>query len=326
MSKTKKHEQPVLAIDVGGTTILSAIVSNEGQVVANRSCLTLADDGPQTVIDRIYSSIDHLLEVTGLDLPQLGGISIASAGIIDMDKGIITVSPNLPGWHDIHLRDIVKEKYGIDTFLVNDASAAALGEHHFGAGRAVDNLVYLTVSTGIGGGIITNGKLYVGTHGSAGEIGHMIIDVNGPECSCGNRGCLEALASGSAIAREAKERIRQGRKSSLTDIAKGKIEDITAEEVGAAAQDGDPLALEVVSEAATHLGMGIINVIHIFNPEIIIIGGGVAKMGDLLFNPVRQVVSEKAFSFPAQAVRIVPPQLGEDPGLIGAAIFAFQYN
>ena len=198
-----------------------------------------------------------------------------------------------------------------------------MGEHQFGVGRGVDNLIYLTVSTGIGGGIIINGRLYLGVSGSAGEIGHMTIDVNGPECSCGNIGCLEMLASGKAIAREAIRRISQGEGSSLAKMVEGKIDNITAEEVGVAAEGGDSLSLEVISQAATYLGVGMVNLVNILNPEMIIVGGGVAQMGELLLAPARQVVEERAFKLPAQAVRIVPAHLGDEAGVLGVAIFAY---
>ena len=324
MQQTRKHELPVLAIDLGGTKMIAAIVSNQGQVMAKEHYLTLAGEGPQSVIDRILSAIDHLLGARKVDLSQLDCISIAAAGAIDLDKGLVTLSPNLPGWHNIPLRDMVNRKYKITTFLINDASAATLGEYHFGAGRGVNNLILLTMGTGIGGGIIIDGRLYTGPSGSAGEIGHMTIDVNGPRCSCGNIGCLEMLASGTAVAREAISRISQGEKSSLTQMVEGKLENITAEKVGMAAQGGDSLASEVIAKAATYLGIGMVNLVNIFNPEMIIVGGGVAQMGDLLLGPARQVVKERAFQLPAQAVRIVPAQLGDNAGVLGAAVFAHQ--
>jgi len=319
-----QEAKPVLAIDLGGTKIIAAIVSSQGQVMAREYYPTLAGEGPQSVIDRILSAIDQLLRVRNIDLFQLDSISIASAGAIDLDQGLVTSSPNLPGWYDIPLRDIVNRKYRVNTFLINDASAAALGEYNFGAGKGVNNLIYLTVSTGIGGGIIINGELYLGPSGSAGEIGHMTIDINGPRCSCGNIGCLETLASGTAVAGEAIRRIGQGEESSLTEMVEGKIENITAEKVGVAAQGGDSLALDVISEAATYLGVGMVNLVNIFNPEMIIVGGGVAQIGDLLLDPVRQMVKERAFQLSAQAVRIVPAQLGDNAGLLGAAVFALQ--
>ena len=324
MEKGAKPGLPVLAIDLGGTKIASAIISNEGDVLARDYRLTLADEGVEPVISRILLAIEHLVKKCKVGLSQLDSISIAAAGAIDSERGLVTSSPNLPGWHDVPLRDVVRERFGLDTFLVNDASAAAMGEHRLGVGRGTTNLIYITVSTGIGGGIIINGRLYLGTSGAAGEIGHMTIDVNGPRCYCGNSGCLEELASGRAIAREAIRRIRDGENSALTDIVAGKIEDITAQEVSLAAQGGDRLALEVVSQAANYLGVGMVNVVNIFNPEMIVIGGSVAKMGELLLNPVRQLVSKKAFELSAQAVPIVPAGLGDDVGLLGAAVFALE--
>ena len=319
-----QEAKPVLAVDLGGTKIIAAIISNKGQVMAKEYHPTLANEGPQSVINRILSAIDYLLSQSNMDSSQLDSISIAAAGAINFETGLVTASPNLPGWYDIPLRDIVNQRYRVNTFLINDASAAALGEHHFGAGKGVNNLVLLTLGTGIGGGIIINGKLYSGRCGSAGEIGHMTVDVNGPRCNCGNIGCWEMLASGTAMAKEAIRRIEQGEKSSLTKLVEDKIENITAEKVSLAAQDGDPLALEVILKAATYLGVGMVNLVNIFNPEMIIVGGGVAQMGDLLLEPARQVVKERAFPLSAQAVCIVPAQLGDDAGVLGAAVFAGQ--
>lgn len=324
MPKTKKQELPVLAIDLGGSKIITAIISNKDQVMAREYHPVLADEEPEAVINRLVSTIDHLLNLRNLGLSQLHSISIAAAGAIDFDKGIVTLSPNLPGWHNIPLRGIVSEKYGVETFLLNDANAAALAEHYFGIGRGVNNFVYLTVSTGIGGGIIINGKLYSGPSGSAGEMGHMTIDVNGPRCNCGNIGCFEVLASGTAVAREAVRRISQGERSAITDIVKGKLENITAKEVSQAAEAGDSLALAVISQAAFYLGVGMVNLVNIFNPEMIIVGGGMSKMGDLLLAPARRVVRERAFPLSARAVRIVSGQLGDNAGVLGAAAFARQ--
>ena len=319
-----QETKPVLSIDLGGTKIIAAIISDKGQVMAKEYYPTLANEGSQPVISRILSAIDNLLSQSNMDSSQLDSISIAAAGAINFEAGLVTASPNLPGWNDVPLRDIVNERYRVNTCLINDASAAALGEHHFGVGKGVNNLVLLTVGTGIGGGIIINGKLYSGPCGSAGEVGHMTIDVNGPRCNCGNIGCWELLASGTAMAKEAIKRIKQGKKSSLTKLVGGQIENITAETVSLAAQGGDSLALEVILKAATYLGVGMVNLVNIFNPEMIIVGGGVAQMGDLLLEPARQVVKERAFRLSAQAVRIVPAQLGDDAGVLGAAVFARQ--
>lgn len=207
--------------------------------------------------------------------------------------------------------------------MINDASAAALGEHSHGAGRGTRDMVFITVSTGIGGGIIIDGRLYQGISGGAGEIGHMVMDVGGPLCGCGNHGCLEALASGTAIARDATDRIALGTYSSITKFtADGAA--ITAEAVAAAARQGDPLANDVVSRAAHYLGMGLVSVVNIFNPEKVVIGGGVAQMGEMLLGPARTVVTEKAFKLSADAARIVQARLGGDAGIVGAAVYAQQ--
>jgi len=302
---------------------MAAIVSHPPQIVARDYFLTLADKGVEAVTGRIFSAVDRLLSAENIDPSQLHSISIAAAGAIDPERGLVTSSPNLPGWRDVPLRDIINKRYKVNTVLINDANAEALGEHRLGAGKGVSNLIFITIGTGIGGGIIINDRLYTGASGSAGEIGHITIDVNGPRCSCGNIGCWEMLASGRAMAREAKDRIRGGEKSILTEMVKGEIEEITTEKIGLVAGKGDSLALEVISRAATYLGIGMVNLVNTFNPEMIIVGGGVAKMGELLLEPARQVVRERAFKLAAEVVRIVPTQLGDDGGVLGGAIFAY---
>jgi len=322
MRKTKNNELPVLAIDLGGTKIAAALIAPDNRVMYKVHSPTLVSEGLQPVINRIFSTIDRLLSQGSTSTAQLYGIAIAAAGAIDTSKGLVTSSPNLPGWLDVPLRDMVSQRYGVNTCLLNDASAAALAEHRLGAGKGTSNLIYITVSTGVGGGIIINGELYSGASGCAGEIGHMTIDVNGPECGCGNRGCLEVLASGKAIAAEAKRRIKEGEKSRLTDIVSGDLEAITAEKIALAAQDGNRLALEIISRAAGYLGVGMVNLVNIFNPEMIIVGGGLSKMGELLLAPAREVVRERAFPLCAGAVRIVTAGLGDDAGVLGAALYA----
>ncbi|MFC1925883.1 ROK family protein [Chloroflexota bacterium] len=314
-------ENLVLAVDLGGSKIVTALVSTLGEIVDREYILTLADEGSLAVISRMLSSMDGLLARADLPPSSLPAVCLAVAGAIDSKGGIVTASPNLPGWRNIALREMVQEETGLETFLLNDASAAALGEHIFGIGKGIDNLLYLTVSTGIGGGIIIDGKLYTGVSGSAGELGHMTIDVNGPYCNCGNAGCLEVLASGKAVAREAQRAIEQGAKSIILELAEGETQNITARTVSAAAQKGDDLAVTVISRAATYLGVGMVNLVNAFNPGMIIVGGGMAKMGDMLLDPARKVVAERAFHLPTQEVRIVPSQLGDNAAVLGAAAY-----
>ncbi len=317
---------PVVAIDLGGTKIMAAVVAPGGKIISHHYCSTLADRGPEKVINRLLSAVQRVISQSAAEVNEFGGISIAAAGAMDIKKGIITASPNLPGWRNVPLRDILGNEFGITTYLINDASAAALGEYYLGVGRGMSNLVYLTVSTGVGGGIIIDGRLYIGANGSAGEIGHMTIAADGPQCSCGNYGCLEVLASGTAVAKEAVRRVELGEKSSLIEIANGKIKSITAETVSLAAKQGDYLAGEIVNDAAYYLGIGIANVINIFNPEMVIIGGGMSKMGDMLLKPARRVAKQRAFQLPARTARIVRARLGGNAGIVGAAAYVLDHQ
>ena len=321
MMETVK-DKPILAIDLGGTKFVAATVSKTGEILSRQYKLTLADEGPEAVIRRMLDTVDDVIRNSDLTSSPPSSIAIAAAGAINSARGIVTSSPNLPGWHDVPLKDMVQEATGVRTTLLNDASAAALGEHAFGAGRGVNNLIYITVSTGIGGGIIIDGKLYGGACGSAGEIGHTTIDINGPHCSCGNVGCLEMLASGKAVAREAQRLISSGARTCILELAEGELQNVTAQTVSAAAQRGDATARAIIAKAAAYLGVGLVNLVNIFNPEMIIVGGGMSKMGDALLDGARKVVAERAFQLPAEAVRIVPSQLGDNAGILGATAFA----
>ena len=317
------NQKPVLAVDLGGTKILAAVVLPDGKIISRNYCLTMADEGPEAVSDRILFAVDRAIAQAKLKTSELIGIGIAAAGILDTNRGIVTTSPNLPYWRNVPLRDIVANKSGVATYMINDASAAALGEHRFGAGMGFDNMIYLTVGTGIGGGIIIDGELYSGTDGCAGEVGHMTIEVDGPQCHCGNFGCLEALASGWAVAKSAITHINNGGESSIIELVDGRLESITAETVAVAARRGDRLAADIVSEAAKYLGVGLSNLVNIFNPELIVIGGGLSKMGDMLLKPARKVLRKRAFQLPAGTVRVVRARLGSNAGIIGAAAYVF---
>ena len=317
-------DKPILTVDLGGTKIATALISDGYQIIERQYAATVAEEGPDAVVRRMLNVINATLASAMVDCPAFSTVALASAGIIDVKEGIVTASPSLPGWHDIPLREMVERETGLECFLINDATAAVTAEHQFGAGKGLRNLLYVTVSTGIGGGIIVDGNLYSGTSGCAGEVGHMIIEANGPPCNCGSAGCLESLASGGAVAREARRRIASGEKSLILELAKGDPNDITAETVSAAAERGDTLSLEIISQTATYLGIGMANLVNTFNPEMIIIGGGVSNMGEILLEPARRLVKERAFPLLAESVQIVTARLGNDAGLYGAAVFAFE--
>ena len=316
-----QQDSPVVAVDIGGTKILTAVFSAGGRMLDKEICPTPAGDGFMAVIESLGGAVDTLLRRNKLRPSQLTGIGIACAGGVETERGVVvTPSPNLPDWTDVPLRNIVEELFGIDTFVLNDASSAALGEQRYGAGQGIKNLVMLTLGTGIGGGIIVNGELYIGTRGGAAEVGHTTVEESGPVCGCGNTGCLEMLASGRAVAREAIGRIINGEKSLLTEMVEN-TEDITAELVGVAAGKGDSLAREMLGRASHYLGVGLVNIVNIFNPEMIVIGGGMAELGSLYIEPAREIALERSFSISAQSVKIVTARLGNEAGVYGAAAY-----
>ena len=321
MSGSKK---PVVSVDLGGTKIITGVFDPDGTMLSRIYCLTLGGEGPAKVIERITMVIDQAIIKAGLQREHIGGICLAAPGPIDINRGLIIQAPNLPHWRNIPLPSLIAEEFKLPAFLVNDADAAALGEHRYGSGRGIDNLIYITVSTGIGGGLIINNELYNGVDGCAAEIGHMIIMIDGPICRCGRRGCFEALASGTAIARMAMEYISKGEKSTICELTGNVVEDITSEIVAKAAKKGDMLALNVIHTAARYLGIGLANLVNILNPQMMIIGGGVSKMGAMLMGPTRKSMKEHAFKLPMSTVHIVKPALGTDAGLIGAAEYVLR--
>jgi glucokinase len=315
--------KPVVAVDMGGTKIAAGLVSRSGNLSHRERALTMAVEGPAPVMERLFAVIDVVLTQAKLKPADTAGICVAAASPIDMNKGMITNAPNLPGWDAIPLRKIVTEKYEVDSFLINDAKAAALGEHEFGEGKGVNNLICITLGTGIGGGIVTGGRLYLGQSGAAGEVGHMTIDVNGPRCVCGNVGCWELFASGTAMEREAARRLESGEESSLRTLFQGGERQVKAEQIAEAARQGDPLALSVIEWSANNVGTGLVNLANIFNPEMIVVGGGLSKIGALLLDPGIKAVRQRTFPVISQAIRIVPSTIGDDAAILGAAAFAF---
>ncbi|MDD5339083.1 MAG: ROK family protein [Dehalococcoidales bacterium] len=314
-----KQTDNVVAVDIGGTKILTALFDVDGKMLKNTFCLTLAGEGVNAVINRLVSAVKEISP------PHISAVSIACAGGIDTARGVVvTPSPHLPGWENLPLAEIITEKTGVATYVLNDASAAALGEQRYGVGTGVKNLVLLTVGTGIGGGIIIDGKLYLGARGGAAELGHMTIEATGRECGCGNTGCFELYASGTALVNHVLEQIRGGKKSSLVDMAGGKLDKITAEMIDDAARRDDKLAQSAIARLAYYLGVGIVNIVNIFNPEMVVIGGGMAALGEVLIAPGRIMVEKRAFSINAQSVRIVIGSLGNEAGVYGAAAYALE--
>ncbi len=311
----------IVGIDLGGTNIVSGCVAEDGSALhGTRSEPTGAEEGPDAVVRRIIRSAQASIAATQAEVPgaEIVGAGIGSPGPLDTRTGIVLLTPNL-GWVNMPLRARLQEGLGLRTALDNDANCAVLGEWWRGAARGTRQALGLTIGTGIGGGIIIDGRLYHGASDIAGEIGHMTIDANGRRCKCGNYGCVEAYASGPNIALRAVEAIESGSVSSLASYVGGDLRQITAQTVYQAAQAGDELALEVVRDTAKFLGAAVGSLINIFNPEAVVIVGGVTLAGESLFEPLRREVTRRAFKPAVQVCRIVPGELTGVAGVYGAA-------
>jgi glucokinase len=307
----------VLAIDIGGTKLAAGVVDGEGRILARGEVPTLAKEGLEPVLGRIVDLGRDLLSRPEIADVPVRRIGVGCAGPVDLKAGVVFNPPNLPGWVRVPLSDRIQQALGLPTILENDANAAGLGEYRYGAGRGAQSIVYMTVSTGIGGGIILDGKVWHGLKDAAGEIGHMTVCPDGPVCGCGNRGCLEAMSSGTSIARRARDLLAAGRQSALSQIANP-----TSSDVVRLAKTGDPVACETWEGAVRFLGIGVAAAITILAPERIVIGGGVTKAGDFLFQPLREHVRQRVKLVPVESVPILPAALGPDVGILGAAAVA----
>ncbi len=311
-----------LAVDIGGTQIRVALIDEGGRIVAREAARTLARQGREDVVERLMAALEKACARAGK--AAIVGVGLSMPGPIDPQTGIIYNPPNLPGWDGYSLKPELESRFPFPAVFGNDANLAALAEHAYGAGRGHTDMIYLTISTGIGGGIIADGKLYAGYRGFSGELGHMTIDPDGPRCNCGNHGCLEAMASGTAVARMARERLSAGRTSSMLDMAQGSLEDVDAQIVAEAAEAGDALALEIMSEAANNLGIGIVSLLHIFDPEIVVLGGGMSQSFDLLLPGIVRQTELRGMAHVKGRQPVVKTALGDDVGLLGAAALAFR--
>ena len=312
----------IIGVDLGGTNIVVGAMPEDGsRQLAMRSQPTRSEHGAEAVSQLIGSMIDETLWAvcaeTGARREDFLGVGIGAPGPLDRERGLVIVAPNL-GWRDYPLRDRVHDLVGLPSTLDNDANCATVGEWWRGAARGGRNVVGLTIGTGIGGGLVIDGKLYHGASDVAGEFGHTTIDSTGRRCKCGNYGCLEAYASGPAIADRAREALWEGANSTLLQLVGGDAALITAQTVYDAAEQGDEIAREVVRDTARFLGAGIANLLNIFNPNVVVIAGGVTHAGEALFEPLRAEVKRRAFRPAVEACEIVPAALPGIAGVVGA--------
>lgn len=327
MTAVGASRQYIIGVDLGGTNIVVGAMSADGSAQhAMLSVPTRADLGADGVVERIVQLAERVIAetmvATGARRTDFLGVGIGSPGPLDRERGLVIFTPNL-GWTNFPLRDRVAEGLGLPATLDNDANCATFGEWWIGAAKGARNVVGLTIGTGIGGGLILNGRLYHGASDVAGELGHTTIESAGRKCGCGNYGCLEAYASGPAIAQRAREALAGGEASRMPSLVGGDLAQLTAAKVYQAAHEGDELAGHVVRDTAKYLGIGVANFLNIFNPEVVVIAGGVTQAGDALFDPLRAEVRRRAFAPAVDACRIVPGALDGNAGVVGAiATFA----
>jgi len=314
------RQRAVLALDIGGTKLAVGVVTGDGRSHGFLVEPTRTEEGPDAVLRRLFDlgarSID-LVRDQGVTAP-VDAVGISCGGPLDARNGVLLSPLHLPGWTRVPIVELAAARFGVPAALENDASAAAFGEYRFGAGRGTETMLYLTVSTGVGGGAVLNGRLHRGAAGNGGEFGHICVDPAGPRCLCGRNGCLEIVASGTSIARRANEELAAvAEPSALRALTR-----VRAEDVSAAAAAGDPLSTRVWAGTVAALVSAITDLVNVFEPDAVVLGGGVTRSGDLLLDPVRSGVLAAAMPPAAAAVRIQLAELGDRVGVVGAAAIA----
>lgn len=318
------HAAFFVGVDVGGTSIRAALLRAEDATpLTARQIPTLAREGHEAVLARLAALVQTLIAENALPPREIGGVGVGLPGKLDPQRGVVEFLPNLEGhWQGVRAAEILSERLALPVYLLNDARAMTLGEWAYGAGRGCDTVACFTLGTGIGGGVVVNGQLQLGHNGAVGELGHQIVELNGPLCGCGGRGCLEVYASGPAIAAQGVRAVMQGLTTAISAAAGHDLNRITPAVIAEAAQQGDRVAQEIFQRAGAYLGIGVANVIVALGPQRIILGGGLAQVGAVLFEPVRRTVAERVHLVPTAGIEIVPAQLGPHAGLIGAAHWA----
>ena len=312
-----------IGIDVGGTKIATGLVNQAGEILQRYTTRAHSEKEPEFVIEAIEQAYRAIVAASGVEPAQLEAVGLGFPGNTNGPAGIVLVCSNLPAWDHVPLRDIVARRIGVPVVLDNDTNLAAVGEHRYGAGRGTRHMVYLTFSTGYGFGVIINNQLYVGHTGTAGELGHVVIDIGGPPCTCGKDGCIMAYASGIGMSRMAYEKIEADAETVLRAMAPSDRRRISGEQIARAAEQGDAVAQEIIRTASYYGGVGLSMIVQILNPEMIVIGGCLTRIGSRLMEPMLAAMREHTQPEMWDSVRIEPWQLGDDLGIIGAAAKVF---
>jgi glucokinase len=313
-----------IGCDLGGTNLRAAVVDVEnGSILQPISLPTRAYEGHAAVMERMAGLFQQVIQAAGISKEEIGGIGIGVPGVLDLEKGETVMLPNLPGrWPHIPLKNTMEKLIGLPVALLNDVRSITNGEWRFGAGRGFDTIAVFAVGTGIGGGMVINGQLHLGIGGTGGELGHTMLDYNGPVCGCGNHGCLEAYASGPAIAAMGMKAVAQGLTTQITDLCEHDLNRITPELIARAANAGDGVARNIYEKAGFYIGIAAANMFAAIGPRRIVIAGGVSRVGELLLDPIRRCIKERVFVMPVEQVEVIPSQLGNNAGVIGVACWA----
>lgn len=311
-----------VGIDLGGTNTKLALISRQGRILAKERFFTRDYATKRSLITALIDKIEVILSLSNTSKRDILGIGIGLPGLIDNAEGTVHYLVNIPGWKNVPLAAIIGEHFNIPTFVDNDVNVATLAELKFGAGRGVKNLVCLTLGTGVGGGVVVNGELYRGATLSAGEVGHIPLERKGLRCNCGGYGCLERYVGNNYLVENVKSQIRKGRRTIIAKLVNNKLSKITPKVIAAAAKKGDKLAIDIWRNAGENLGIALAGIVNFFNPEKIVIGGGLAQAGKVLFDSIIKTVRLRAMKLPGGKVKIVRAELGEEAGTIGAAVLA----
>ena len=317
-----RKEKSILGVDFGGTRIKIGVVDAKGRILCRSGLDVQGRWSWKKLTEVLVETLETLLQDRGIPKKSLLGLGMGLPGLIDFKRGVVHHLVNVRGWKDLPFASILRRKIQLPVFIDNDVNLMALGEATYGAARGFSEVVCITLGTGVGGGLLFNGELYRGASYTAGEIGHIPVSRKGPLCGCGSRGCFETYVGNHRIVRQAKERIRSGERSIVPEMIGGKLERLTPEVLSRAARKGDRMALSIWREVGEWVGMALAGVVNTYNPDRIVIGGGVAEAGEVLFRSIRQTLKKRALSIPLKHLHVVKAKLGNDAGIIGAAVLA----
>lgn len=323
MAETSSKTKYYVGVDLGGTKILSGVFRNSLECVGTAKLSTKSQRGVPAVIERVARCVREALDEADLPLKQVAGVGVGAPGAVNFAEGRVIFAPNMEGWKDVPLKKRLEKQLGLPVFIENDCNIAALGVHVAELKAKPRSLIGIFVGTGIGGGLIINGNLYAGFNHTAGEIGHMVLDLNGPKCGCGNKGCFEALASRTAIFQQIKAGVKDGAKTLLTDMLGDHLDDLRSGDLRKAIRRGDKFVAQIVEDAAEYIGIGVANLVNLFSPEVVVLGGGVMEaLADEMMSIIVKTARDYAMPGTMKGVEIIASKLGDAAGITGAAVLA----